>query len=110
MAFFLRGVIKVSAEATETVRRILVLREEHRTAITDHMGRTAGNGHRVLESLFDRPILSIGEVKEMIGTTYAAANILVSRLVKLGVLVEMTGYSRNRRFLYQPYVSLFTEE
>jgi Fic family protein len=35
LAFFLRGVAEVSAEAaTQTARRILLLREEHRTAIT----------------------------------------------------------------------------
>ena len=39
--FFLRGVIEVSQQATETARRILVLREDHRQAITDALPRTA---------------------------------------------------------------------
>jgi Fic family protein len=39
LAFFLRGVAEVSAEAAETARRILLLREEHRTAITSGLGR-----------------------------------------------------------------------
>jgi len=50
LAFFLRGVAEVAVEAAETARRILQLREEHRSAITDRLGRAAGNGHRVLES------------------------------------------------------------
>jgi hypothetical protein len=29
--------------------------------------------------------------------------------VKLGVLSEMTGYARNRRFRYAPYIALFNE-
>jgi hypothetical protein len=33
----------------------------------------------------------------------------VSRLVEAGVLTEMTGYARNRRFQYWPYIALFTE-
>jgi hypothetical protein len=45
----------------------------------------------------------------MTGTTYAAANSLVSRLVKLDVLSEMTGYARNRRFRYAPYIALFSD-
>jgi Fic family protein len=110
LAFFLRGVAEVSDEATETARRILALREEHRAAITDHLGRAAGNGHRVLESLFDRPIVSVSEVQDVIGTTYAAANNLVGRLTELGILLEITGYARNRRFRYEPYVRLFTED
>lgn len=109
LAFFLRGVAEVAAEAAETAREILGLREQHRAAITDHLGRAAGNGHKVLESLFDRPILAVKNVQALTGTTYAAANALVSRLVELRILEEMTGYSRNRRFRYAQYIALFTD-
>jgi Fic family protein len=110
LAFFLRGVAEVSTEATETARRVLLLREQHRAQITDKLGRAAGNGHRVLETLFDRPITSVGKVQELTGTSFAAANQLVARLTELGILREITGYSRNRRFRYEPYVRLFTDE
>jgi Fic family protein len=109
LAFFFRGVSEVSAEAAETARRILALREDHRAAVTRRLGRGAGNGHKVLESLFDRPILSVKQVQALIGTTYPAANDLVSRLVGLRLLTEITGNARNRRFRYDPYVQLFTE-
>jgi len=109
LAFFLRGVTEVAGEAAETARRVLQLREAHRAAITAQLGRAAGNGHKVLESLFDRPIVAVSDVQKMIGTTYVAANSLVSRLVKLGVLSEMTGYARNRRFRYATYIALFNE-
>ena len=107
LAFFLRGVIEVAGEAADTARRILLLREQHRAAITQHIGRAAGNGHRVLEGLYDRPIVSVKDVQARTGTSYAAANTLVTRLVSIGVLEEMTGYARNRRFRYAPYIALF---
>jgi Fic family protein len=110
LEFFLRGVHTVSDEAAAGVRRILVLRETNRSDITTHLGRAAGNGHKLLDSLFDRPIVGVAEVREIIGTTYQAANSLVARLTKLGILHEITGYARNRRFRYEPYVRLFTEE
>jgi Fic family protein len=110
LQFFLRGVISVANEAAETARRIQLLRETHRADITNQLGRAAGNGQRVLEKLFDRPIVSVQQVREMTGTTYAAANTLVHRLMELGVLEEMTGYARNRRFRYGRYVRLFTDE
>lgn len=109
LAFFLRGVIEVAAEAAETARRILQLREQHRSAITEHLGRASGNGHKLLESLFDRPIVGVNEVRQLTGTTYAAANSLVARLAALGVLHEMTGHARNRRFSYAPYIALFND-
>lgn len=109
LTFFLRGVIEVAGEAAETARRVLQLREQHRTAITEKLGRAAGNGHRVLEALFDRPIVTVNDVRGMTGTTYAAANSLVTRMVELNILNEMTGYTRNRRFRYGPYIELFND-
>jgi Fic family protein len=109
LRFFLQGVIEVSAEATETARRIILLREEHRSAITGSLGRVAGNGHRVLEYLFDHPIVSVNEVRDLIGTTYPAANDLVTKMQGIGILEEITGQARNRRYRYGPYVELFQE-
>jgi cell filamentation protein, protein adenylyltransferase len=110
VAFFLRGVEEVSAEAVETARRILALREQHREAITDGLGRAAGGGHRVLEALYERPIVSVADAQALTGTTYSAANALVARLTELEILREITGNARNRRFRYEPYVALFADE
>lgn len=107
LAFFLRGVAEVSAEATDTARKILALRKEHRGQITSHLGRAAANGHKVLEQLFDRPIVSVTDIEALIQTTYTAANTLVTRLEDLGILREITGQKRHRRFRYEPYVQLF---
>ena len=106
LAFFLRGAAAVSAEATETVRRILTLREAHRTLVTERLGRAAADGHRVLESLYRRPFLTVAHVPEITGTNYAAANGLVARLVQIGVLEEVTGGRRNRVFRYGPYLGI----
>lgn len=109
LQFFLRGVSDVSAEATETARKILLMREAHRNAITESFGRAAGNGHRVLERLYDKPIISVADVESLNGTTFAAANALIARFEFLGILKEVTGFARNRRFRYEPYVRLFTD-
>lgn len=109
LAFFLRGVVEVSRQATDKARQILALREKHRHAITETFGRTAGNGHRALEHLFEHPIVSAVEVQELIGMTYPAANDLVARLVGSGILNEITGQARNRRFMYESYIDLFLD-
>ncbi len=109
LAFFLRGVVEVSSQATDMARQILTLRETHRNVIAEKLGRAAGNGHRVLEYLYEHPIVSVNEVQSLIGTTYAAANDLVGRLVDVGILEEVTGRARNRRFNYGSYIELFNE-
>jgi Fic family protein len=109
LAFFLTGIAEVSAQATDTARRILAVREMHRTTITEYFGRAAGNGHRVLEYLYRRPVVSANEVRDLIGTSYPAANQLVTTLVEHGILTEFTGQARNRRFRYDAYIRLFDE-
>jgi Fic family protein len=108
LAFFLRGIADVSEQATVTARRILSLRETHRTQITEQLGRAAGNGHRVLELLYRSPIVSVADVQELLDCTYPGANQIVGRLAEIGLLREITGQTRHRRFRYEPYVNLFT--
>jgi Fic family protein len=109
LQFFITGVLNVSLEASETARRIITLRENHRQQITDNLGRAAGNGHRILEYLYQRPIVNVNEVKQLLGLTYPAANSIVARMSELGLLHEMTEQKRHRIFRYSPYLSLFSE-
>jgi Fic family protein len=109
LAFFLRGVAAVSQEATQTAAAILRMREDFRERITERLGRAAGNGHRIMDQLFDHPIVTVARVRDWLGVTSAGANNLVRRLVELGLLREITGYARNRRFRFEPYLRLFEE-
>ena len=109
LAFFFKGVTEVSNQAADTSRRILEMREHHRSLIAEKLGYSAGNGHRVLETLYERPIVSVKDVESVTGTTFAAANQLVKRFEELGLLEEITGQTRNRRFRYTPYINLFAD-
>ncbi|HYC77709.1 MAG TPA: hypothetical protein VEI02_08795 [Planctomycetota bacterium] len=109
LAFFLRGVVEVADEAADTARRILQLRESLRAVIAERLGRAAGNGHKVLETLFDRPIVDVNDVMAVTDTSYAAANTLVARMAEAGVLSEMTGFARNRKFRFASYIALFND-
>ena len=110
MGFFLKGVAEVSVEATDTVRHILSLREEHRALVSTHLGRAAGNAHLVLDHLYEKPILSVADIRKRTGTSYPAANNLASRLVEHGIIREVTGFKRNRVFRFEPYIALFSEK
>jgi Fic family protein len=109
LAFFLRGVAEVSVKAAATAGSILQLREQHRRAITMGLGRAAANGHRVLDHLYEQPIVSVTDIRELLGTTFAGANQIVRRFVDLKVLAEITGQARHRRFRYDGYIKLFEE-
>ncbi|WP_240127075.1 Fic family protein [Thermomonas alba] len=109
LGFFLEGVIRVSREAAQTAAAILRMREELRARITEGLGRAAANGQRVMDRLFDHPIVNVATVREWLDLTPAGANQIVSRLEDIGLLREITGYARNRRFVFEPYLRLFDE-
>lgn len=109
LLFFLKAVAQVSKHAAITVRRILETREENRRMINDNLGRLAANGHRLLDRLYEFPFVSVNEVRELTGSTFASANALVMRMVECGLLRDFTLRHRNRRYLFYNYVELFKE-
>jgi len=62
-----------------------------------------------MDQLFDHPIVNVARVRKWLGITMQAANNIVNRLVDAGLLREITGYARNRRFRFDPYLRLFEE-
>lgn len=110
LGFFLEGVVRVSREAAQTAAAILRMREAFRARITEELGRAAANGQRVMDRLFDHPIVNVATVREWLDLTPAGANQIVSRLEGIGLLREITGYARNRRFVFEPYLRLFDEQ
>ena len=109
LSFFLQGIEEVSKEAVVTARRIVELREKHRRLITERFGRVAAGGITVLESLYSQPITSVSAVRKLTNSSFPAANELVKRFVEHGLLTEKTGQSRNRRFSYDSYIGIFSE-
>lgn len=107
--FFLRGVIDTAADARDRARRIVMMREEHRTRIVDTIGSSAGNAFRLLDHLFRRPYVSINQVAERLGVAFPTASRMVEALEQLGILREMTGQQRGRIYVYQPYIDLFSD-
>lgn len=108
LRFFLAGVHEVAQEATDTARRIVDLRERHRQLITQHFGRVTGNALKVLEHLYERPIISVGDIMKLTKVTFPPASSLMQKLVEHGLLTEITGQARNRLFRYGTYIDLFS--
>jgi Fic family protein len=109
LKFFLEGVGDVAEEATITARRIVLMREEHQELVRQHFG-SPGNALLLLKGLYFRPIVDVPLVAELSEISYAYANTLVRRFEQLGILRETTGYKRNRRFAYNPYLALFQDD
>lgn len=107
LKFFLRGIQEVSQSATETARAIMNLRENHRQLIGDKLGGRAALGMRLLDYLFEQPLVSVALVEKRLDCSFVTANRLVEQLAELSLLRETTGWQRNRRYRYDPYLARF---
>ncbi len=109
LKFFLKGIHEVAQEATATARKIVQLREEHRNLLATSLGRNASKGLILLEDLYLRPIITVNKAAEITQLRFSNANKLVDQFIGLGLLRETTGRKRHRRFVYEPYLSLFKD-
>ena len=109
LKFFLRGVGSVAAQATETARQIVSLRETHRALITEQFGSGAGRASKLLESLYKRPSVTVNDARDLLGISYANANNMIEKFREHEMLFEITGNARNRVFFYSPYIDLFSK-
>jgi len=111
LKFFARGVLAASQEAADTARQILRLKEEHLhllgTKLTLDKFKATPYDFAFLEYLFEKPIVTVRLVEERLHCAFVTANRVVERFVQLGLLEEMTGFHRNRRFRYASYLALF---
>ncbi len=105
LKFFLRGVYEVSLAATDISREIIKLREKHCQVLSG-----SANALKLLDYLFEQPILSVQMAEKCVGCSYVTANSLIWHLEKLGIVREITGRQRNRRFRYDPYLKLFDRQ
>ena len=109
LKFFLKGVTEVSEDATLTARKILELREQGRTLIADRLDSSPA-GQRLCDYLFQQPLVSVSLVQRHLDCSYVTANKVVLQFEKLNLLEETTGWKRNRRYRFKPYLDLFQTE
>jgi Fic family protein len=107
--FFLRAVVETAESGKKTFESILSLRQElDRKVVT--LGRRAENGRKLIMHLFKRPAVTVNQVVDLLGLQYHAANKLVQALSEMDILKEITGYQRNRIFLFKQYMDIFSEK
>lgn len=108
IAFFLRGVAEVAAEAHATAGRIITLREKHRAQLQG-VGKSGANLLRLLDLMYEHPILTARIVETYLDVTFPTATSLIDRMDEMGLLLETTGRKRGRRYSYRPYLKLFED-
>lgn len=104
--FFLTGVVETAKGSKETFKQIIKLRREYETKILG-LGKKAKLANEVLLFLFSQPAVNSKIIMNKFKITFNTANSLLNDLESLGILQEVTGFSRNRLFFAKAYLNLF---
>lgn len=110
LRFFLEGVRIVADGAVETAQKITILRDEHIQTVS-HFGRNASTALKLLNHLYSVPVIDGVAVRAITGiASKANAQALIRKFVIAGILHEMTGRKRDRRYVYRNYIRQFSKE
>lgn len=109
LIFFLHGVEETARSSIAVFKNILVIKERiEREVLPRFSVRRQDNAQQLMRYLYKKPVVDVKTVVHILDTTTNTANTLIEDLIKYGVLAEVTGQRRNRLFLFQEYISLFT--
>jgi Fic family protein len=106
--FFLDGVATTATSAVDTAQRLVALFKAD-TARVQATGRGAATLLRVLQSLHERPVITLKEVSRRAGLSFPTSAKGMTALVNVGLARELTGYRRNRVFAYDRYLAILGE-
>jgi Fic family protein len=104
--FFLVGVIETASNSVATFDNILKLQKQVESQIQSLGSRTA-NAQKVIDYLYQRPIIDAAKVGDVVQVSPASAYKLIVDLVQLGILEEITGGKRGKQYMFMAYLNLF---
>ena len=104
--FFLVGIVKTTQNGIATFDNILKLKALAERKIHT-LGSRAANAQKVLDYLYQRPIIDAAKVGLVAGISAASAYKLIADLERFQIIHEITGGKRGRLYSFSEYVNLF---
>lgn len=105
--FFLAGIIETAKNSINVFKAIIQLRRQIELNKLPLLGSKVENANLLLNLLFQKPIIESKEVTEKLNISTATSNRLISQFTEIGILEELTGYKRNRKFIFREYFEIF---
>jgi Fic family protein len=104
--FFLTALNTTAQDAVRTFRLIVDLKSQL-DAQVHSLGRRAHNGAKLLKRLYDRPAVRSQDVVRELQVSPMTAQTLLDAFAERDILREVTGFRRNRLYLFERYLNLF---
>jgi Fic family protein len=106
--FFLRAVEEQSRDAVHRARRLQDLQTEWRERLTE--ARASALLLRLMDSLFEVPIVSVPQATDILGVTYPSAREHVQRLVDQNILSQVGDSSYGKLYVAKDIVAALEDD
>ena len=106
LKFFLEGVRTTSENSIQTFKNIIKLREESELKIMT-LGKKQLSAKAFLKFLFSKPSIDTADVSKALSINTSTAIRLIDDFIKLNILIEVTGFKRNKIYSFEDYIKLF---
>jgi Fic family protein len=106
LKFFLEGIRVTAENSIQTFKEIIALRASLETKIIT-LGKKQMLARKVLQYLFSQPITDMQSIANATNVSVPTISRLLNNFLKLEILVELTGFKRNRVFAFEQYLELF---
>lgn len=106
--FFLKGIVETCQDAIENIKKILQLRETHQALLWEKK-LSSPLAIMLLDKLFYTPLIDVGDIQKEFKVSHQTASTLVRQFEAMGILKEVTGKKRDRRFVYVSYLAILSE-
>ncbi|PAT39521.1 cell filamentation protein Fic [Vandammella animalimorsus] len=104
--FFLQGVLETATKGRDTFSKVLALRTDVEQRILT-LGKRVPNARATLNLLYRRPMVASSDLERELQVSAPTAQALIKDLIRLGILVEITGQNRWRLYAFDAYLNLF---
>lgn len=105
--FFLNAVIQTAATGINAFQAIVKLKRDIEDKKIITLGKKLPLAKTFIDFLYTSPIVSLPSLVDQLGVSKQTANLLIKDFVSLGILKEITGFKRNRLFVFEEYLNLF---
>jgi Fic family protein len=105
--FFLEAVNQTSEIAARSLQNIMKLRHDCQGTRILSLGKKIPNAKKLLDYLFTQPIVNAQDVATALEVSLVSAYKIIDDFVEIKILSEMTGYKRNRNFIFREYIDQF---
>ena len=109
ICLFLEATIYTAQNAKEKFKKVVALVSQYQNQVISMPGKSENN-LSILRTFYEAPIQTGMDVVAKVSISKTTVDKALKEMLRLGILTEITGYSKFRKYMLNEYVKIFNQE